>query len=210
MRIVIIGNSDISAELKTSETAENTVWLIRLEELKDRPDVLIDLLFDNEPRRLAALKKTGAATIIINSVSHTLSDLNADVVRINGWKTFLSGKLVEAAAMSQEKMKVIEQVFSTFGRSIEWVDDQPGFVTPRVVAMIINEAYFALAEGVSTREEIDTAMKLGTNYPYGPFEWAEKIGVKNVAALLSKLAEINPRYQPAALLSSENYSNQAS
>ncbi len=45
------------------------------------------------------------------------------------------------------------------------------------MAMIINEAWHALAEEVSTKNEIDTAMKLGTNYPYGPFEWAEKIGL---------------------------------
>ena len=42
--------------------------------------------------------------------------------------------------------------------------------------MIINEAFLALQEGVSTKEEINTAMKLGTNYPLGPFEWVEKIG----------------------------------
>ena len=53
--------------------------------------------------------------------------------------------------------------------------------------MIINEAFIALREGVSTKEEINTAMKLGTNYPYGPFEWAGKIGIERVNALLDKL-----------------------
>ena len=48
--------------------------------------------------------------------------------------------------------------------------DIPGFISARVVSMIINEAYFALEEEVSSKEEIDTAMKLGTNYPYGPFD----------------------------------------
>ena len=69
--------------------------------------------------------------------------------------------------------------------------------------MIINEAYFALEEGVSTKEEIDTAMKLGTNYPYGPFEWAKKIGLKNIFQLLDKLHKTNLRYEPAALLKKE-------
>ena len=69
--------------------------------------------------------------------------------------------------------------------------------------MIINEAYFALGEGVSSKEEIDTAMKLGTNYPMGPFEWGINIGLKNVSGLLSALAEINPRYTPAELLKQE-------
>jgi 3-hydroxybutyryl-CoA dehydrogenase len=54
--------------------------------------------------------------------------------------------------------------------------------------MIVNEAFIALKEGVSTKEEIDIAMKLGTNYPYGPFEWAEKIGTERIKNLLSKLS----------------------
>jgi 3-hydroxybutyryl-CoA dehydrogenase len=60
-----------------------------------------------------------------------------------------------------------------------------------------------LEEKVSTKEEIDTAMKLGTSYPYGPFEWSRKIGVKNIFELLSVLAKTNARYEPAALLKDE-------
>ncbi len=63
---------------------------------------------------------------------------------------------------------------------VVFVKDEPGLVSARVISMIVNEAFFALAEGVSTMEEIDVAMKLGTNYPYGPFEWLEKIGVANI------------------------------
>jgi 3-hydroxybutyryl-CoA dehydrogenase len=83
------------------------------------------------------------------------------------------------------------------------VPDVPGFIAPRVVTMIINEAYFALAENVSTKTEIDLAMKLGTNYPFGPFEWAEKIGLKNIAELLGTLSRVNKRYEPAPLLLNE-------
>ena len=77
-----------------------------------------------------------------------------------------------------------EKIFSCFNKTIEWVADIPGFITPRVISMIINEAYFTLDEKVSTKEEIDTAMKLGTNYPYGPFEWGATIGLKNVYELI--------------------------
>jgi 3-hydroxybutyryl-CoA dehydrogenase len=66
--------------------------------------------------------------------------------------------------------------------------------------MIINEAYLALGEGVSTPEEIDTAMKLGTNYPFGPIEWGSHIGLQNVVTLLHKLSVVQPRYTPADLL----------
>ena len=80
------------------------------------------------------------------------------------------------------------------------VADEPGLVAAAIVATIINEAYFALEDEVSTKAAIDTAMKLGTNYPYGPFEWAEKTGLENIAALLKKLSVTDSRYQPAGLL----------
>ena len=83
------------------------------------------------------------------------------------------------------------------------VADEPGFISARVIAMIINEAYFALGDDISSKTEIDIAMKLGTNYPYGPFEWAELIGEENILSLLQKLAETDTRYQPAALLIAE-------
>ena len=65
----------------------------------------------------------------------------------------------------------------------------------------------ALNEGVSTKEEVDTAMKLGTNYPYGPFEWAQNIGLRNVVDLLQKLSLAQPRYEPAVLLVEEAFAN---
>jgi 3-hydroxybutyryl-CoA dehydrogenase len=69
--------------------------------------------------------------------------------------------------------------------------------------MIINEAFFALSENVTTIEEIDTAMKLGTAYPYGPFEWGNKIGLQNIVTLLKKLSKKQPRYIPCELLVQE-------
>ena len=83
------------------------------------------------------------------------------------------------------------------------VPDEPGLVSARVLSMIINEAYFALDDQISTRENIDIAMKLGTGYPYGPFEWAALIGVRRIAALLEKLSAADKRYVPAALLKQE-------
>ncbi len=83
------------------------------------------------------------------------------------------------------------------------MSDIPGFITPRVISMIINEAYFALAQGVSTPEEIDKAMKLGTAYPYGPLEWATRIGLQNIVTLLQKLSVAQSRYAPCELLVQE-------
>jgi 3-hydroxybutyryl-CoA dehydrogenase len=76
-------------------------------------------------------------------------------------------------------------------------------VTPRVISAIINEAYFTLQADVSTKEEIDTAMKLGTNYPFGPFEWSRAIGLKKIYELLLALSKTDSRYLPAARLQEE-------
>jgi 3-hydroxybutyryl-CoA dehydrogenase len=76
-------------------------------------------------------------------------------------------------------------------------------VSPRVVAMIVNEAWFTWEEGVATKEDIDTAMKLGTNYPYGPFAWGALIGLDKIVSLLQTLGRENPRYESAASLLKE-------
>jgi 3-hydroxybutyryl-CoA dehydrogenase len=76
-------------------------------------------------------------------------------------------------------------------------------VSARVVAMIVNEAYFALGEAISSKKDIDTAMKLGTNYPFGPFEWSEKVGLKNIYSLLLKLSESSARYAIAPAMIKE-------
>ena len=64
------------------------------------------------------------------------------------------------------------------------------FHYPRTIAMIINEAYFALDEGLASPSAIDLAMKNGVNYPLGPIEWGEKIGLAHVCELLQELHEI--------------------
>jgi 3-hydroxybutyryl-CoA dehydrogenase len=66
--------------------------------------------------------------------------------------------------------------------------------------MIVNEAFYALGENISTKDEIDLAMKLGTNYPQGPFDWAEKIGIEKIYSLLKKLSQKEERYIPAPAL----------
>jgi len=66
--------------------------------------------------------------------------------------------------------------------------------------MIINEAFLTQEAGTASKEDIDLAMKLGTGYPYGPFEWAEKIGVAQVAELLDRLAEEDGLYTKAESL----------
>lgn len=136
-----------------------------------------------QKKRIESLSALLPAPVFINSVIQPLSLLHPDFIRINGWPGFLEMPLLEAAANKNSETKAR----AVFGDQIQIVKDVPGFVTPRILSMIINEAYFTLHSGASTSNEIDIAMKLGTGYPLGPFEWAEKIGIHRVAALLTAL-----------------------
>ena len=138
-------------------------------------------------------------TIFINSVCYTLKELNtpANVLRINGWNGFLSRPNWEIAGSINEK---VTSIFTALNKQFTTVPDEAGFIAARILAMIINEAWFASGDEVSTEGEIDIAMRLGTNYPYGPFEWGKLIGEKNIFTLLQKLSITNKRYLPAPLL----------
>ncbi len=140
--------------------------------------------------------------VLLNSVIATLKELNIqpNVVRINGWNSFIARKIWEVAGIITDEVK---QIFSLLDKQYIEATDEPGLVAARPIAMIINEAYFALEDEISSKREIDIAMKLGTNYPYGPFEWASIIGVKNVYGLLFALSQHDKRYLPASLLQKE-------
>ena len=201
MHIVVICNEAQKAELLTNGFSgdQEPVFLNDPEELNGihLPSAIIDLQFQHDPARIKLLGSFLPALVIINSVSFVLLETNTSFVRINGWSSFLSSTFIEASCISEELKKRTADVFQQFNKTPAWLPDVPGFVTPRVVSMIINEAFLALEEGVSTKEEMDTAMKLGTNYPFGPFEWANKIGIDNVLQLLKKLSFTETRYLPS-------------
>ena len=205
MQIVVLADDVQKQELLRSPTAANVVWINTVQEFlqHENSDAFLDLGFANTTERQRTLQQLLPRPVIVNSVVHTLSEIHPSFVRINGWNTFLSSLLIEAACKNNDLKTKAEAVFALLNKELQWLPDEAGFVTPRVVSMIVNEAFLALAEGVSTKEEIDTAMKLGTAYPYGPFEWAVKIGSRNIVALLQKLSEAQPRYKPSGLLLQE-------
>ena len=204
MRLVVLADEVLKQELlsdgKTSET--EIKWVDGVEEFAQHENVngFIDLLFDNTKKRIELLEGLSFKPVIINSVVDTLREINAPFVRINAWPGFLKRPLVEASCNTKQLKEKSEKIFECLNKKMEWVPDVPGFIAARVIATIVNEAWFALEEGISTKEEIDTAMKLGTNYPYGPFEWGKQIGLKNICTLLDKLNKISTRYRPAELM----------
>ena len=95
-----------------------------------------------------------------------------------------------------------ERFFTTLGKHTAWVADAPGLVLGRIVCQVINEAAFALGEGIGTAQDIDAGMVHGLNYPRGILRWADSIGLDHVLAVLEALAdERGPeRYRPAPAL----------
>ena len=77
--------------------------------------------------------------------------------------------------------------FHSLRKHVEWVGDAPGLVLGRIVCQLVNEAAFAVTEGVGVPEDVDTAMRHGYNYPRGPLEWADMIELDHVLATLDAL-----------------------
>ncbi len=194
MTIAIFGSDEHWEELKKDSCDADFVRLYSLSDISIKIDAVFIITED-------AAKDFSFITIpvFINSVCHTLKDLNApeNVLRINGWRSFLARPNWEIAGTVNNKVVTI---LKALDKDFTNVADETGFIAARVLAMIINEAWFALGENISTKAEIDTAMKLGTNYPYGPFKWGELIGEKNIFTLLKKMSTKDRRYLPAPLL----------
>lgn len=204
MKIAVITNEPGSNELlaQMKETGPAITWLSAPQPVQGI-FAYIDLMFEPSNQRIKQLKNLPQIPVIINDVAGTLDDLPENFIRINGWNSFLKRPVTEAAAKSDSFYSQAEKVFTALGKKLIRVPDLPGFAAARVVSMIINEAWLSLEEGVSAKDAIDTAMKLGTNYPYGPFEWGDIIGLKNICTLLFKMAEKNKRYIPCSLLQKE-------
>ena len=177
------------------------IWVDDADELEDHrgADVFIDLAFVPDAARVRQLSRLLPAPVIVHSVIHTLQEIGQPFIRINAWPGMLE-RSVHEVVMSDASNEAVEKFYAALQISYRIVPDVVGMISARILASIINEAYYTLQEDVSTKEEIDTAMKLGTNYPFGPFEWSEHIGLENIYDLLNKLSGADARYAPAAAM----------
>lgn len=168
--------------------------------LPARFDAVVDLLFEENMPSHQPILSGLPVPVIVSAPVITGKELPASFIRINAWPGFLQGRKVEACASDGADSVAAAAVLAMMGKEPEWVPDQPGMISARVIAGIINEAYLAWSEGIASKEDIDTAMKLGTNYPYGPFEWGDKIGVDRIVQLLKALGAGHNRYRPCSAL----------
>jgi len=111
-------------------------------------------------------------------------------------------ELTRLPTTAEENVRLAEDFFTALGFLIEWVQDAPGLVLGRIVCQLVNEAAFAIGEGIGAPADVDAGLELGMNHPRGPVAWSEAIGVDHVLATLDGLhAERgDERYRAAPLL----------
>ncbi len=202
MKIAIYASEQQKAELmqKGFDASVNVEWIAgENNPLHIEADAIFNLCFDD-----VIVKQTRIITgkpVFVHAVNCTCKEIGRNnYIRLNAWNGFLNRSIIELATGDANYRQIASGIFKALNWKFVWVPDDYGLVAARVIAMIINEAYYALQEGVSTKQQIDIAMKLGTNYPYGPFEWSEKIGLKNIYTLLQKLSLQNKKYTIANAL----------
>jgi len=178
----------------------------------DNYPFIFDFYIDDSPENLESYIDY-SGLIMLNSVKSSLIEysnylghrLNCTLAGFNGLPSFFNREILECTILDDNGKNRLKEASEFLGFKYILVADRVGMVTPRVVFMIINEAYFTVQEGTAKREDIDSAMKLGTNYPYGPFEWVQKIGISHVYELLDAiyLDTRDERYKICPLLKRE-------
>jgi len=111
-------------------------------------------------------------------------------------------EIIRGLATSEATFQTAAGLVEKLGKTMAVAQDYPGFIVNRILMPMINEAIFALYEGIATAEDIDRGMKLGTNHPMGPLALADLIGLDTVLAILTVLYDgfKDPKFRPCPLL----------
>ncbi|GAC1430911.1 MAG: hypothetical protein NVSMB7_07100 [Chitinophagaceae bacterium] len=204
MKLAVVANEELKEAFLSKPIVNyaNVCFVKEPENIPADAYIIFDLLFEHTTERVSILKKFLPRPVFINAVNATLAAIDQPFIRINAWPCFLKRQITEVAVLPEQE-KMVKDVFEQLGWNYQVVPDDTGMVSARIIGMIINEAYFTLEEKISTKEEIDIAMKLGTHYPYGPFEWSRQIGLKKIYAMLMQLSKGNTSYKVSTLLMHE-------
>jgi 3-hydroxybutyryl-CoA dehydrogenase len=206
LSVFIVGDDSLVAEYSEIISASHYT-IISPDKIKNLKPIgekisialeLSNLDLDQKKQNLEALDKALPETIAILTSSVNVSALDQSqwilkkhrLIGIAALPSLIRNSVVEVSPTvysSESAIDVARRFFSSLKKDIAIVQDRVGMVLPRILCQIINEAMFAIQQDVALPKDIDTAMKLGTNYPFGPIEWGERIGFKQVYTVLNAL-----------------------
>ncbi|MBI2345769.1 MAG: 3-hydroxybutyryl-CoA dehydrogenase [Deltaproteobacteria bacterium] len=111
-------------------------------------------------------------------------------------------EVIRSDATNDSTFQATRALIERLGKTMVVAKDRPGFIVNRILAPMLNEAAYALQEGLATREDIDTAMKLSCNFPMGPLTLADFVGLDTLVSILEVMErEIgDPKFRPAPVL----------
>ena len=194
---------------------EKLVFVDKLSELKNS-DLVIEAIVENESIKkevFSSLNKIVKEDAIFASNTSSISIARlaqassrpSQFIGLHFMNPVPLMKLVEVVTTLSTNNEVFERscdFVKTLGKELTVSKNYPGFVVNRILMPMINEAFVVLAEGVSSKGDIDKAMKLGTNQPMGPLELADFIGLDTCLAIMKVLYEgtSDSKYRPALLL----------
>ena len=175
-----------------------------IEAVPERMDLKLSLLAEVERQA------PPAAVIASNTSALSITEMAAALSRpgraagMHFFNPVHKMKLVEvvcALETAPETLATIEDVARRMRKETVRIRESPGFITSRVNAMIGNEAFFMLQEGIASARDIDKALKLGLNHPMGPFELVDLVGLDTRLSVLEFLhASLGEKYRPCPLL----------
>jgi len=202
--VVIAGESPLALQLALA--ARHAGWEVATPaeamQTGSVPSLILDLAGGEEPE---APLQGGPQAICCAAGSLAALDPAGGAVGFHALPPLTEVGMVELTRGSdstESAAAVAERFFATLGKRTAWVGDAPGLVLGRIVCQLVNEAAFALGEGVGSAEDIDTGMIHGLNYPRGPLHWADEIGLEHVLSVLDGLFDEHheERYRAAPLL----------
>lgn len=187
--IVIAGETRLAGQLAAAATGAG--WTV-LDPLAARdaaaPCLILDLTGEEEPE--APLQGAPRA-ICLHAGSLAALDPGGSAIGFHALPPLPASSLVELTRgpdSAGSAARAAERFFATLGKHTAWVEDAPGLVLGRIVCQVINEAAFALGEGIGSAADIDAGMIHGLNYPRGILAWADEIGLDHVVAVLDALS----------------------
>ena len=194
---------------------KNIVKIVGLDKIPNDTDLVIEAVFEDKATKLSIFNKLNAivkpdSIFASNTSSISITELSAasrpdKFIGMHFMNPVPMMKLVEIIrgySTSDETYQTIKSLAEKLGKVPVEVFDYPGFISNRVLMPMINEAIFALMEGVASAEDIDTVMKLGMNHPMGPLTLADFIGLDVCLAIMEVLYNgyNDSKYRPCPLL----------